>query len=87
MSGRARYRDFYDISLILAEHPVDLEEVTGYVQQKEIREPITKASILFNWNLTRDQKESELKAIYFSRDVEDQQIEEMIQRLPFEAIL
>ena len=87
MSGRARYRDFYDMSLILKEHPVDLEEVSGYVQQKEIREPITKASILSNWNLIRDQKESELKAIYFSRSVDDQQIEEMIQRLPFEEIV
>ena len=86
MSGRARYRDFYDLSLILESHPIDLEEITGFVRQKEIREPIRKAKIFRNWKLIRNQKASELSAIHFSRNVEDLQIEEMIGHLPFEEI-
>ena len=48
MSDRARYRDFFDVYLILKTHQLDLQEILGYVRQKEIRKPITKASILLN---------------------------------------
>ena len=56
MSGRARYRDFYDLSLILEAHKIDRDEITGYVRQKEIREPIRKAKIFSNWKLTTIRK-------------------------------
>jgi predicted nucleotidyltransferase component of viral defense system len=86
MSDRARYRDFYDIYLILEKHRVDLEEVTGYVQRKEIRQPISKASISKNWRIAKAQIENEKQTIYYSRPVEDQLIEEMIHDLPFDEI-
>ena len=37
MSDRARYRDFYDMFLILNAHKIDLDEVTKLVEKKEIR--------------------------------------------------
>lgn len=86
MSDRARYRDFYDLALVLEKYHLDLNEITGYVQQKEIRDPISKAKIRKNWKLAMDDKTNELDVIHFSRNVQDQQIEEMIQRLPFDQI-
>ena len=53
MSDRARYRDFYDMFLILEIHQPDLEEIIGYVRQKEIRHSISKTSIMKNWVITR----------------------------------
>ncbi len=82
MSDRARYRDFYDMYLILKTHKLDLQEILGYVRQKEIRKPITKASILQNWKMTEEQKEIEKKAIYYSQPIEDSLIEEMLYNLP-----
>ena len=86
MSGRARFRDFYDIFMILKTHQLNLEEITSYIQQKEIRQPISKKNITKNWEITKDQKESEKKIIFYSQPVEDQQIKEMIHRLPFNII-
>jgi len=82
MSDRARYRDFFDVFLILKTHQLDLQEILGYVRQKEIRKPITKASILRNWNMTAKQKEYEKQIIYYSQPVEDSLIEETLRSLP-----
>ena len=86
MSDRARFRDFYDIFLILEKHQLNLEEITGYMRRKEIRQPISKKNIIKNWEITKDQKESEKKIIFYSQTVEDQQIQEMIHNMPFNEI-
>jgi len=87
MSDRARYRDFFDIYLVIKNYQFDLEEIIGYIRQKEIRSPITKANILQNWGITRAQKEREEKVIFYSQPIEDSLIEELIQDLPFDEIL
>ena len=86
MSDRARYRDFYDMFLILEMHQPDLEEIIGYMRRKEIRQSISKISIMKNWVITRAEKESERQTSYYSRPVDDHLIEEMIQNLPFDEI-
>jgi predicted nucleotidyltransferase component of viral defense system len=81
-SDRARYRDFFDVYLILKTHKLDIREILGYIRQKEIRKPITKASILRNWKMTGERKETEKKVIYYSRPIEDSTIEGMLHGLP-----
>ena len=87
MSDRARYRDFYDIYLLLEKYHLDLGEIVSYVRQKEIRRPITKASIQTNWKVIATEKEQEMGQIYYSRQVGDNQIEELIKALPFDCII
>src|SRR3989338_3702495 len=86
MSDRARYRDFYDLFLILEKYPLNLTEIIGYMQEKEIRKPITKASIKNNLMVIGTQKEAEMMQIYYSRTVDDEQIKAMIDSLPFTDI-
>jgi len=83
MSDRARYRDFYDLFLLLEKHRLNLQEVIGFVKQKEIRKPITKAKIEVNWKVIATQKEKEMSQIYYSREIKDMQIKTMIENLPF----
>jgi len=87
MSDRARYRDFYDMYLILDAHKIDLAEVIELVKQKEVRKPITKANIEQNWKIVLTQMESKMGQIYYSRKVEDSAIEEMIRSLPLTKIV
>ncbi len=87
MSDRARYRDFYDIYLLLEKYKLDLDEIVSYVKQKEIRRPITKASIQTNWRVIATEKEQEMGQIYYSKRVEDGQIERLLQSLPFDNII
>ncbi len=86
MSDRARYRDFYDLFLILEKYQLNLDEIIGYIKQKEIRQPITKSSIKNNWAIIGTQKEAEMSQIHYSRFVDDQEIEKMIDLLPFDEV-
>ncbi|MBU0576392.1 nucleotidyl transferase AbiEii/AbiGii toxin family protein [Patescibacteria group bacterium] len=86
MSDRARYRDFYDIYLLLEKYKLDLDEIISYVRQKEIRQPITKSSIQTNWKVIATEKEQEMGQIYYSKQVRDNQIKTLIQSLPFDSI-
>jgi|SRR5271157_1532510 len=87
MSGRARYRDFYDLFLLTEAYQIDLPEVISYIRQKEIRKPITKANILHNWTVVGTQKAEEMSQIYYSRPVDDEQIKNLIDKLPFVEVL
>lgn len=82
MSDRARYRDFFDVYLIQKTHQLDLQEILGYVRQKEIRKPITKSSILRNWKLTGEQKIAEKQIIFYSDTIEESLIEGMLHDFP-----
>lgn len=88
MSQRARYRDFYDFYLVTQEHRIGLEETIRLVQQKEMRKPISKASILRNWRIASEQRREEIDLIYYRHDIfsNEQGIEELLVRLPFETI-
>ena len=71
---------------MLDTHDIDLKEVVELVKKKEIRQPITKANIEKNWQIVLTQKESEMGQIYYSRQVEDADIEKMIRSLPLTEI-
>jgi predicted nucleotidyltransferase component of viral defense system len=86
MSDRARYRDFYDFFLLLETQDINLDEVIAYVGRKEIRKPITKVNIYSNWRAVGTQKAVEMGQIHYSQPVEDAQIENSIEKLPFVEI-
>src|SRR3989339_539939 len=69
-NDRARYRDFYDLYLILNSYKIDLAEIIKYIKQKEIRHTINKANILNNWSIIGTQKEQEMHQIFYSRQVD-----------------
>jgi len=85
-NDRARYRDFYDLFLILEKYQLDLDEIVGYIKQKEIRKPLTKNNIKNNWAMIGAQKEIEMNQIYYSRKIEDGEIKAMIETLPFTSL-
>ncbi|MEK7130358.1 MAG: nucleotidyl transferase AbiEii/AbiGii toxin family protein [Patescibacteria group bacterium] len=86
MSSRARYRDFYDLFLILEKYRLNLNEIVGYIGRKEIRQPIAKANIKSNWSVIGTQKEMEMNQIFYLRQINDKEIEALIESLPFDAI-
>jgi predicted nucleotidyltransferase component of viral defense system len=85
MSDRARYRDFYDFYQIIKNFDIKLKEIIELIKQKEIRKPITKKSIMQNWQLAKQDKQSEQGRVYYKEDVTEEDIEKTIIRLPFVA--
>lgn len=85
-SDRARYRDFYDLFLILEKYQLNINEIIEYIKQKEIRKPITKTNIKNNWEIIGAQKEIEMNQIYYSKKIDDEAIKIMIDSFPFSEI-
>ncbi len=80
-SDRARYRDFYDLFQILKNHKIDLKEVVELIKQKEVRKEISQKSRLANWEVAKQEKIGESQSIYYSEEVSDKEIEEMLTKI------
>ena len=81
ISDRARYRDFYDLTAIFDNFRINLEEIIKLVKRKEIRNPITKKSMLENWEIARQDKQNELANICCFKELNDESIEKMIKKI------
>ena len=79
-SDRARYRDFYDLFQIIKNHKIDLKEILELVKQKEVRKEISQKSRLANWAIAKQEKSGESQSIYYSEEVADSKIEEMLKK-------
>jgi len=73
-SERARYRDFYDIAMILENYQVDPGEILDLVRRKEIRKPISQKSIFQNWEIARQEKGRGIDLIVYSREISEEEI-------------
>jgi len=85
-SDRARYRDFYDLILIVNKYRLNLKDVCNLIKQKELRKTISKEKIMKNWKMAGTLKGPELNQIYYSHEIADFEIESMINNLPFTKI-
>jgi len=84
-SGRARYRDFYDIAMILDAYEMNFGEILDLVRRKEIRETISKESILRNWEIAKQEKGKGVDLIFYTKDISNEKILEAIKSIgPFE---
>jgi predicted nucleotidyltransferase component of viral defense system len=80
-SDRARYRDFYDIAMILENYPMNLSEVIDLVRRKEVRKPISQNSMLKNWEIARQEKGRGVDQIVYSREITEKEVIESIDRI------
>ena len=85
-SGRARYRDFYDLFLLLSEGGVDFQEALALVRLKELRETVSQSSMVANWRVAQQQQAGELQAIHCAKVIPNAAIEAMLMGMTFEPI-
>jgi len=85
-SDRARYRDFYDLYLIINRYKPNLKEICSFIKHKEIHKTISKKTIMQNWKIAGMLKGAELNQIYYSREIADFKIESMINSFSFTKI-
>ena len=85
-SQRARYRDFYDLYFLLHELKINQTEMLNLLRKKEIRTPITKANMVKNWAIAKEQQSKDMGSIYCKKTVENLLMEKMIDAIEFEEI-
>jgi uncharacterized protein len=86
MNDRVRYRDFYDFAMIMKKLDINASEVIDLVRRKEIRKIISRKNILENWQLAKQEKQSELSRIFYFEEVSDDEVEEKLKKLNFVEI-
>ena len=83
---RARYRDFYDLFLILAELKVTVDQAIDLLRQKEIRATVGPEQIANNWRQAQSEASQELDSIRFSREVSNDDITNLLNKIQFKTI-
>lgn len=83
---RVRYRDFYDLYLILETAGIDVQEAVTLLRRKEIRAQVSPARIQENWQQAQREADDDLRSIYCSRPEEHAAITDMTERLHFDVI-
>jgi predicted nucleotidyltransferase component of viral defense system len=86
MSGRARYRDFYDQYMILKNFDIRVSEVIDLVKIKEIRQTISPEHIQNNWEIAKQEKSYDNQRIYYKEVIQDSDIEKMLKSFTFKPI-
>jgi predicted nucleotidyltransferase component of viral defense system len=86
MNDRARYRDFYDFTMIIKKLDIDIKEVFNLVKLKEIRKSINKENIINNWEIAKSDKQKDYQNIYFIEQLNDKEINEALSILNFKTI-
>ena len=81
VSERARYRDFYDLSLLFENFKFNIKEIVELVKQKEIRKPLVPDSIMNNWTVAKKEKGEDVSRIYYAKDISDESIQNLIKKV------
>ena len=72
--------------LIFTAFALNLDEIIGLLQQKEVRKPIRHAAVLTNWQVAQEQSADELRNIYCAQAVSNEAITAMLAGLTFPDI-
>ena len=86
-SQRARYRDFYDLFLILERFSPNLDEIVSLMRQKEVRSIISAENLHASWQRAAREFTEGKDLVHYSRTIPDDAIAAMVAAIQFEPIL
>jgi predicted nucleotidyltransferase component of viral defense system len=84
MNERARYRDFYDITMVFKKKPIEPSEIINILKKKELKRELKKEHILENLKIAQEAKDSGAENLYYREEVTKEEIENTLNKLfPF----
>lgn len=81
INERARFRDFYDLAMVLKNKSFDLKEIIEVLSQKELKKPISKDSILSNFKVAEKARRSGTENLYYREEIDNKEMNEIINKL------
>jgi len=81
-SDRSRYRDFYDLYLLLEKFSFNMKEIVSLIREKEIRRPISRKSMLNNLRNALVEKQKKFAGVYYAHDIREESLVQMINDIP-----
>lgn len=80
INERARYRDFYDLAIVMNANSFDLHEILEILKKKELRKPLSRESILENFEIAEDAKSSGAESLYYREEISEGVMKESLSR-------
>lgn len=79
INARARYRDFYDLYLIINELGTNISDALKLIPQKDMPIKLSRNNILQNWKIASEGKERDLNSIFIKKQIMSEDIENMLK--------
>ncbi|MHB8793839.1 MAG: nucleotidyl transferase AbiEii/AbiGii toxin family protein [Thermoleophilia bacterium] len=81
VNERARYRDFYDLAMIMKTNGFGSNEILEILKKKELRNPLSKESILENLEIAEEARSSGAESLYYREEISEGEMNETLDRL------
>lgn len=78
INERARYRDFYDLAMVIKTNSFEPGEIFEILEQKELKKPINRDLIFNNFKIANEFKESGADNIYYREEIPESEIKKII---------
>lgn len=75
INERARYRDFYDLTMALKTNSVGPKEIVSIFNKKELRKPLAKSSVLANLEIAEEAKNSGSENLYYREELSKEELD------------
>ena len=69
INERARYRDFYDLAMVMKANGYKPEEILEILKRKELRKPLSKDSVLKNLEIAEEAMSSGAESLYYKEEL------------------
>lgn len=69
VNERARYRDFYDLAMIIKNNSFVPKEIVEILKKKELRKPLSSDYILENLEIAEEAKSSGAESLYYREEI------------------
>lgn len=79
INERARYRDFYDLAMVMQANGFDPKEIVEILKKKELRKPLSKDSILENLEIAEEAKSSGAANLYYREEISEAETKESLK--------
>lgn len=81
INERARYRDFYDLTMAMNANGFASHEILEILKKKELRKPLSKDSILDNLEIAEEAKNSGAESLYYKEEISEGEMRESLSGL------
>lgn len=78
VNERARYRDFYDLAMVMKNNGFVVKEILEILKKKELRKPLSKESILENLEIAEEAKRSGAENLYYREEIGEAEVKETL---------
>ncbi len=80
-NDRFRYRDFYDLYMMVNEYGTDIKKSIKIIPKKEIRKDISKENIIRNLGYALEEVSKKADTVYYKKEIDSEKLNNFFMKL------